>query len=160
MSIENPIRNFMTFVPMHIQREASLEEAAQMMFERKISHLPVFHNGKICGIVSHQDIKAALVSPLDLGIKDIMNEQVEMLLPDTSLRAALKIMTEKKIGSIVVHEVDGSIVGIFTTTDAMMVLNSLLSYLEGDLLKQRFWDFLEGEFDSMKNKLSRSLGLS
>ena len=155
MSVENPIRNFMTFVPMHIQIDVSLDEAANMMVEKNISHLPVFHQGKICGIVSQRDVKAALASSLELGIKDIMNESVEMLLPETSIRTALKIMTEKKIGSIVVHEVDGSIVGIFTTTDAMYVLNSLLGYLEGDLLKQKFWDLLEKEFQGVKLKVEK-----
>ncbi|MEC9281892.1 MAG: CBS domain-containing protein [Bdellovibrionota bacterium] len=157
MGTINPVRNYMSFTPIHIQVECTTEEAANLMADKNISHLPVLCRGKICGIISHEDVKAALVSPLNLQIKDIMNENVIMMLPSTSVKVALQKMLENKISSVVVHEVDGSIVGIFTSTDAMLVLNSMIDFLEGDLIKARFWNFLNKEFNSVKNGFKRLL---
>ena len=157
METINPVRNYMSLTPIHIQIDSSIEEAANLMAEKNISHLPVLYRGKICGIISHEDVKAALVSALDLEIKDIMNENVVMMLPNTSVKVAIQKMLENKISSVVVHEVDGSIVGIFTSTDAMVVLNSMIDFLEGDLLKARFWNFLNKEYNSVKDGFKRLL---
>ena len=50
------IKKYMTQAPFSIEKDASLSEAAKLMKEHDIRHLPVLLKGKIEGVVSSTDI--------------------------------------------------------------------------------------------------------
>jgi CBS domain-containing protein len=49
---EARVRNWMTENPLTVEPETTVEEAAQIMFERNFRHLPVVKDGRPLGIVS------------------------------------------------------------------------------------------------------------
>lgn len=55
---ETPLQKVMTRDPSSISPDATLAEAVQMMFEKKIGGLPVVENGKLVGIFTQTDALA------------------------------------------------------------------------------------------------------
>lgn len=151
---KNIISDFMTYVPLSIASSTGIKEAAAIMQDNTIQHLPVLENGKLKGIISSNDVKAALLNPKwsDDPVSEHMSSKVYAVLPSQQLTDVVNHMATHKIGSTVVQEVDGSVVGIFTNTDALFLLNSTLSYLEGDLVKQSLWQFLMKNYKEWKDK--------
>lgn len=158
MNTENPIKNYMTLIPYHMTIKDTVEDVANFMHENSVSHIPLFHNEKLAGIVSSRDLKAALVSPAGgkSTVDKIMADNLFVVLPDHPLDDIVKTMAEKKIGSCLIQEVNGAVIGVFTTNDALMVLSSLIKHLEGNLVQQKIWDFINTEYDNFKSKLGMS----
>ena len=153
--MKNPIKNYMTLIPYHMQVEDSVESISNKMKELEVQHMPLFSENKLAGIVSQRDVRAALSGHRgnELPISLFMQEDVYSVLPDHPIDDVVKHMAENKIGSCIVKEVEGSVVGIFTYTDALFVLSSLFKHMEGDLLQERIWEFLHKEFPKWKEKL-------
>lgn len=158
MKTDNPVKNYMTLIPYHMGTKDSVEEVANFMHEKSISHLPLLHNNKLAGLVSSRDIKAALASPAakELKVDSVMADDLFIVLPDHPLDDIVKTMAERKIGSCIVQEVNGAVVGIFTNNDALLVLSSLIQHLEGNLVQQKIWDFIHTEYDKFKNRIGLS----
>lgn len=49
-------KEFMSYVPITISPDASVEEAAGLMIEHKISGLPVVEDGRLVGLITETDI--------------------------------------------------------------------------------------------------------
>ncbi len=125
MSKEKTLRDLMTPHPKTIGAEQTLATAKKVMSELGVRHLPVLHGGRIEGIVSSRDI--ALVERLPgvdsakLEVAEAMSMEPYVVAPDTPLKHVAREMAEHKYGAVVV--MDGpEVVGIFTTTDALMEL--------------------------------------
>jgi acetoin utilization protein AcuB len=58
-------------------------------------------------------------------VDEIASQEVFLVRPDSKLDEVVKNMAEKKIGSVLVVD-HHRLVGIFTTTDALVALNELL----------------------------------
>jgi CBS domain-containing protein len=50
------VRDMMTYDPITIAPEETIQEAAERMLEYKVSGLPVLQNGRVVGIVTESDI--------------------------------------------------------------------------------------------------------
>lgn len=120
----------MTPGPFAVDRRASLEDARQLMEKHQLRHLPVCDDGKLVGIVSERDLdllQALERAPADaLTVEDAMTPDPYAPSPDTPLLEVLRVLVDRKIGSAVVVD-RGSIVGIFTATDAMRALVDVLA---------------------------------
>ena len=57
---QDTIQDIMSSPPITITEEASLEQIAGVLTERKIKRLPVVRDGKLVGIVSRADVVRAL----------------------------------------------------------------------------------------------------
>lgn len=123
------IKTFMTQVPYTIEKDASLTEAAKMMQEHGIRHLPVVLNGKIEGIVSSTDINLIKglvgVDMNKLKVKDCYTTNPYKVSPDTLLDVVMDEMAEKKYGCVLVDD-NKHLVGIFTWIDALRATKTLL----------------------------------
>jgi acetoin utilization protein AcuB len=64
----------MTPDPVVIGAEATAEDAARLMLQRKIGGLPVMENGRLVGIVSTSDLLKALLSILGATEKVVQKE--------------------------------------------------------------------------------------
>ena len=124
--------------PITVRPTANVDELQQLLNQHGIRHLPVLSKGKVVGIISDRDIR--LVSGLNLAEKlqvtaeDIMTPEPLAVTTDTLLEDVAFLMSEKKVGSVIVNETDGSFLGIFTATDA---LNALIEILRGvEVLQQ------------------------
>src|SRR5262245_46525665 len=61
------IANVMTEKPRTVQQNDTLETAAQLMLENKISGVPVLDGGRVVGIITERDLFRALCGMLGIG---------------------------------------------------------------------------------------------
>ena len=129
----------MTKAPFTVGEDASMKEAADLLRQHHIRHLPVVLGPKLIGIVTDRDIRKAspsLLSGVDMGeyeevlantpISRVMTREPFTVTPDTELREAVQVLVDKKVGALpVVNGAD--LVGIFTEIDALKVLLRVLS---------------------------------
>lgn len=142
------VKEWMSKTVVTIEEDTSLMEASQIMRENKVRRLPVMSKkGKIVGILSDRDIKAASPSKattLDmhemyyllskLKIKEVMTKKPICISPDDTVPRAALIMLEKKITGLPVLDDDENLVGILTQGDVFRVLTSLTGVQCGGVL--------------------------
>ncbi len=126
---EPMIQKFMTCQPHAVEAAETVQNAAKMMSDLKIRHLPVMENGKVSGIISDRDIKMALAlidaNPRLLIVKDISHEKPYIVDPETRLEDVAREMADKSYGSAIIVQ-NNKLVGIFTTVDACRALAAVL----------------------------------
>lgn len=119
----------MTPQPVTIQSDLTVADAAQVMYDKDIRHLPVVDGNVVVGILTQRDLILLEGVPDlhadGLPIHQVMTKPAFTCGPDDALDAVASEMHEKKIGSAIVVE-DGTPIGIFTTTDALKVVVDLL----------------------------------
>jgi len=122
------IAQVMTPAPKSIGPEVSLSKAQEMMAKLKVRHLPVVVGGKVVGLLSDRNAKAASLSKWGEGflVEDVMISNPFVVQPSESLDSVLSQMIKNKYGSVVVQEKNGDVTGIFTTLDALYVLRNIL----------------------------------
>jgi acetoin utilization protein AcuB len=123
------IRRFMTPSPHTISTRQTLAEAHQAMRERGVRHLPVVVDGRLVGVVSQRDLYLLeTLRGVDVGrelVEEAMSDEPFVVAPDSSLEEVAEAMAKNKIGSALVVE-SATLVGIFTSTDALRALVTLL----------------------------------
>lgn len=112
----------------------SAAEALALCRERRIRHLPVLEEGRLVGIASDRDFRAASPALGDpdqtaslerIRAADVMNPEVVTAHPDDPIEDAASEMYERKIGCLPVVS-EGNLVGIITSSDVMYALVMLL----------------------------------
>jgi CBS domain-containing protein len=117
------VEGLMSYPLIKVCSTAKIKEAAQMMI-RKNRRLAVFDCGELVGIVTASDLIRSLPEVLETEVKvdDFMNKRVETVDKKTPVASVVKIMGEKRIGSVIVTS-KGDPFGIFTERD---LLNTFL----------------------------------
>jgi acetoin utilization protein AcuB len=119
----------MTPTPHCIGREQTLATAHERMRALRIRHFPVLDGGKLVGILSQRDLffveTLRDVDPLKVLVEDAMSSDVYVVSPERHLGEVAATMAERKYGCAVVAR-DGHIEGIFTTSDALRVIVSIV----------------------------------
>ena len=124
------VRDLMSRTLITLGRNDMLSIADNVMQADRIRHMPVLNDdGRLVGIVSQRDLfHSALVRALGFGsaakqkmldsivVKEVMATEVVTTTPDTLLREAARVMTERKIGCLPVVD-DDRLVGILTEGD-------------------------------------------
>ncbi len=127
--MEAHIKNYMTETPHAIEPSQTLSVVKRKMNEFKFRHLPVREAGAIVGVISHNDLLLAEGLPgIDFNkttAEDVMIQDVYKTTPETHLNVVCKEMESRKIGSALVIDEDETLVGIFTVTDALHLLNKI-----------------------------------
>lgn len=117
----------MTPCPYRVSAETPLAEAISTMSLRSIRHLPVIsEDGTIIGVVSERDVKIANSICDTTGfcpsVADIVNEEPLVVQDDEHVAAVAARMLEKRADCVLVSDSSGNITGIFTSTDALRVI--------------------------------------
>jgi CBS domain-containing protein len=120
----------------------TLDLADDIMRLGRIRHLPVTSAGEVVGILSQRDLfRAAISSLLQLDrsaeqaflakvpVRAMMTPAPVTVGPEESVRAAVRLMLERKIGCLPVVE-DGRLVGLVSETDCLGHLEHLLAIAE------------------------------
>ncbi len=95
---------------------ATAKEAAQEMMRKK-GRLVVTEQGQVVGIVTAADLIKTLPDTEKAGlVDDIMTKPVVVVKPEETISAVVRIMGEKRIGSVLVGT-DGTSSAIFTERD-------------------------------------------
>lgn len=128
--LELPIQEFTTPYPVTAREDSSIDELLDIVKNLKVRHIPIMSNGKITGIVSERDLR--IVSALSVREKflvradDLMTLDPVTFQGSTSIEDVILVMSEKKIGSVLVADEKGDLQGIFTVTDALDILVEIL----------------------------------
>ncbi len=123
------ISECMTKTPHTIEPNQTVASARQKMAKLKVRHLPVLSGGELIGLISERDLDylAKLVGHGrdECRVEDAMVDELYIVQPDTPLVQAAGEMVARNIGSALVADKKGVLVGIFTTTDALRLISHL-----------------------------------
>ncbi len=109
-------RDIMTRTVATIHPEASAQEAAQLLYQKRISGAPVVDaDDKIIGIITEADI-ISKVNREGLGVADIMSHEIIAVGEETPVNEIAALLTERKIKRVPVV-CDGKLVGIVSRAD-------------------------------------------
>lgn len=131
--ISVPVEEFTTPDPITATEDLTVDDLQQLMDNHGIRHLPIVRNKTVVGIISDRDVR--LVSGLTAVEKnqvcaaDIMKPEPLTVSSTTPLDEVAYAMSEHKVGSAIVNDEDGQLLGIFTATDA---LNALIEIARGE----------------------------
>lgn len=110
-----------------ITGETTVQEALNIIKERKLRHLPVLAaDEELVGIVSEKDLLRARP---DEPVEEIMTRAVITVTEYAALEEAARIMADHKISSLPVMR-NGRLVGIITETDLFQIFLELLAARE------------------------------
>lgn len=126
------VEEFTSLCPVTVDPQTSLDEVLRILEENNFRHLPVGTiKGDILGIISQRDLNlvrnAFNLDKFTAG--DIMEKSPYQVGPKTPLDEVCFEMSSKKIGSALVIDGHGKLLGIFTATDA---LNALVDICRGE----------------------------
>ena len=124
------VKDIMTMNVVTIPSSTSVSDAKKIMDAHKIRRLPVVDRGKLVGIVTEHRLeaytpsKATSLSVWEIGyllgnttIKEIMEKNPVTVTPEMTVEEALATAQERKVGSLLVVERNGQLIGIVTTND-------------------------------------------
>lgn len=122
------VQKVMTAMPHTIETSQPLSAAKSLMRDHGIRHLPVLDGPKLVGLLSDRDIALAssFAGAADLRVSDVMMSAPYVVRPETPLNQVITEMAERKYGSAVVQQQNGTLVGIFTAVDALLFLADVL----------------------------------
>jgi CBS domain-containing protein len=101
-----------------IEASMTLEETAEAMIEKK-SRLMVFEGADLVGMVTPTDLVKVLKGiEGDFSILKVISTNVVTVFPETPVEKVVKLMKERKIGSVLLSE-DKKWTGIFTERDLL-----------------------------------------
>ena len=126
------VADFMTDVPSTADEDLTLEDARERMYMNNIRHLCVVRGSKkiLVGIISQRDIAVAEAMNAkrwkSIKVRDAMTADPITVAPDASIEDVARLMEDRRLGSVIIAE-DKHPKGVFTTTDAMRVIRSLVA---------------------------------
>jgi acetoin utilization protein AcuB len=127
-------RDLMTKDPLTLTEQATLEDAAELMRERDIRHVPIVDRaGALVGIVSDRDLGSLDLGRLigDAGVEGVrahlatpvvkvMTPEVITVGPEDGLDEVVDLMLESRVGAVpVVEEHSRRVVGIVSYVDVL-----------------------------------------
>jgi len=114
------VRDVMTRQVIVIDPDRTIADAAKRMAAKKIGGLVVVEHGRPIGLLTDRDIlwevTAKGKNPSKVLVRDLMTSPVATVSPLTTLRAAARVMLEKKTRWIVVTRLE-NVEGIVTASD-------------------------------------------
>jgi acetoin utilization protein AcuB len=130
----------MTYNPVTVSAHASVMEAAEILRDMDIRHLPVVEDGALVGMLSDRDLRG-LDADIMLDVEDpeslrlaravpvvrVMSPNVIAVDAETELSELIGVLIETKIGAIPV--VEGStrrLVGIVSYIDVLRALQDMI----------------------------------
>ncbi len=112
--------------------DASVREGVALLAERRIGAMPVMENGRIAGVFSERDVirqlQALGPAMLDRKLRDVMTSPAVTVEPETSVLAALGLMTRRRIRHLPVMR-DGEMIGLVSIGD---LVKSRIEHVESE----------------------------
>ena len=140
------VRDLMQSEVATLKASDSLGLADDIMQLGRIRHLPVLLGDRLVGIVSQRDLFRAAVSSVlsmrksterewlaGISVHEVMTKPVITIEPQVSIRQAVELMVEARVGCLPVV-LEGKLVGLLSETDCLRYLARVLALPE---LKER-----------------------
>jgi acetoin utilization protein AcuB len=112
-------------------KQASIQEALQLMKQHSVRHLPVVDEQQtLTGWVTDADLRGVLIASMleELTLEDVMVRKPYTATPSMSLEEAARLILRKRIGGLPVVE-DGKLVGIITVVDILSAFINIMGML-------------------------------
>lgn len=135
------VSDIMTAKPLTLTSAHTLADAASLMQEKMIRHVPIVdQQGTITGLITERDVLAAKESNIaakttatnhsaSIPLQQIMKTKLTTVDPHASVKAAAIYIQKHRFGCLPVVE-NGKLVGIITDTDFVSVAINLLELEE------------------------------
>jgi CBS domain-containing protein len=127
------IKDIMSKPPLTVRKDASVQEAAKVMFNNRVgSVLVVDEDGKLTGIVTERDLVYLVASgklhlASEYPVWEIMTENPVTANPNETVEDALLRMKEINVRHLPVVDEDGKPVGVVSIRD---ILSYMIDYLK------------------------------
>ena len=138
MSDSHLVRDIMMTTLTTLPRESSLLDAAITMRRTSLRHLPILDAERRAGIITERDVQRCAPSLLgditqdeynaifeNTPIERVMFRNPVTIAPDASIRDAVALMLDRKVGCLPVVEGE-RLVGILTRSDLLNLVLNLL----------------------------------
>jgi predicted transcriptional regulator len=126
-----------------VKKEATVEEAVELMNKYEIGCLVVVENGKPVGIITERDLLKRVLPKSEglrnMKVMEIMSKPLMSVEPKVQIEEAAKLMFQKKIKKLPVVE-KGKLVGLVSLTDLLRIqpqLIKLYKIFSSDLAPRR-----------------------
>ncbi len=126
LPISMPVEEFTTPDPVTADENVMVDDLRLLMERHGIRHLPIVRGNRVVGVISDRDLR--LFSGLSAAEKfqvraaDIMAEHPLTVNASLPLDEVAYAMSERRVGSAIVNDENGELLGIFTATDALNAL--------------------------------------
>ena len=125
------VEEYTTPYPITVNEELSIDELNQLMQTHDVRHLPVMRDGAVVGVISDRDLRLASglgeQHKIQIRAGDLMTTDPITVSADTLLDEVAIKMADLKIGSVIVNDENGDLLGIFTISDALEALIEISS---------------------------------
>lgn len=112
---DNVVADLMNTKVPTIKENAKIEDAAKLMFDQQVTHLPVVtDDNRLIGIVTSWDLSKSIVTKSN-DLKEIMTKNVKFCNADESIEDISRKMRKYDISSLPVVDNDFRLEGIITT---------------------------------------------
>lgn len=138
------VQNWMSAEVVTVDESGSVVRLMEILEAHDISHLPVTKGGKLVGMITEQDVRAALPSKstavtaqelhyllAEMKARDIMKADPQTIRPDETVELAAVKMLEYEVSGLPVVTEKGDLVGMITQRDVLRVLISITGIYQG-----------------------------
>ncbi|MCS7118549.1 MAG: CBS domain-containing protein [Archaeoglobaceae archaeon] len=121
VAVNAEVKEIMERDVVYIEKDASIEDLVELMFEKKVGGCPVVdEDGVVIGIVTERDILKLLAKrrKIDGITSDFMTKNVVTIGAKDTIETAMKTMIKKKFRRLPVIE-DGILLGLITSREIL-----------------------------------------
>jgi acetoin utilization protein AcuB len=116
-------KDIMTSRVFTITADRPIIEAARLMKDKNIRHLPVTnHLGTVVGILSDRDLQRAMNVLEKFSVEDFMSWPVYCVSESTPVKRIAEEMIAQKVSAFLVEDLNGHLKGIITTDDLLRLI--------------------------------------
>jgi CBS domain-containing protein len=119
---------------------SSLMDAASIMHEHNIRHLPIVEHNEVVGILSERDLRGFLeelyeskqetsdgLRRKNISIREVMQNKPLTVDPSADVVDVIDLMIENKVGALIVSDELGQLKGIVSYEDILKVAREQLA---------------------------------
>lgn len=117
------IATVMTKNVISISSSETLDSVKDILYKKRIHHLPVVDNDKLVGIITSFDLVKVDSADYDkVKVESIMTKKLAYLRAEDKIGTAAEVFLENRFHGIPIVNADHNLVGIITTHDILMHL--------------------------------------
>lgn len=120
--MNEPLSLIMTTDILTVNPGDSLQKAKDILFSKRIHHLPVVDGRKLVGIITTYDL-VRLDRPFSdydrIKVKEVMTTKIATLEPSEKIGAAAEVFLENLFHGLPIVDEKGDLMGIVTTFDIL-----------------------------------------